>query len=156
MEIIQPINRDNFGNNIKLMRKYLIFEQLIKEVSQKNIPDNIAEIINLEIKHLNSIEETNKIFKKKFNRIQAHILKTLEKRLKIVPINFYQNNWMIIGMSVFGIPLGVAFGLSQDNMAFIGIGLPLGMVIGIAIGKSMDKKAKEENRQLNVEITRYW
>ena len=55
-------------------------------------------------------------------------------------------------MSAFGIPLGVAFGASLDNMAFLGIGIPIGMAIGMAVGAGMDKKAFEEGRQLNLEI----
>ncbi len=55
-------------------------------------------------------------------------------------------------MSVFGVPLGVVFGASFGNMGFIGIGLPIGMVIGMALGVSMDKKAFEEGRQLDLEI----
>jgi hypothetical protein len=37
------------------------------------------------------------------------------------------------------------------NMAYLAIGLPVGMPIGMAIGAQMDKKAKEEGRQLAIE-----
>jgi hypothetical protein len=37
-------------------------------------------------------------------------------------------------------------------MAFIAIGLPIGMVIGIGIGTGMDKKALAEGRQIDVEL----
>jgi hypothetical protein len=59
---------------------------------------------------------------------------------------------MAIGMSAFGIPLGVAFGTSLGNMGLLGIGIPIGMVIGMAIGSGMDKKAFEEGRQLDLEM----
>ena len=59
---------------------------------------------------------------------------------------------MGIGMAVFGIPLGVVFGTTQGNMAFIGIGIPIGLVMGVAIGSQKDKKAKEEGKQLQVDI----
>ena len=36
--------------------------------------------------------------------------------------------------------LGVAYGSITGNMAFIGIGLPIGMALGIAVGTGMDKK----------------
>jgi hypothetical protein len=55
---------------------------------------------------------------------------------------------MAIGMAVFGIPLGVVFGMSPGNMAFIGIGLP----IGLGVGSEKDKKAFREDRQLDIEI----
>jgi hypothetical protein len=59
---------------------------------------------------------------------------------------------MAIGMSAFGIPLGVAFGASLGNMGLLGIGIPIGMVFGMAIGSGMDKKAIQEGRQLDLEM----
>jgi hypothetical protein len=38
-------------------------------------------------------------------------------------------------------------------MAFMGIGMPIGIPIGLAIGSGLDKKAAEEGRQLDVEIS---
>ena len=55
-------------------------------------------------------------------------------------------------MTTFGLPIGAALGLSLGNMAFLGIGLPVGMSIGLGIGASMDKKAFEEGRQLDIEL----
>ena len=72
--------------------------------------------------------------------------------MKIVPINHYRNLWMVIGMSAFGLPLGVAYGTSIGNIGMMAIGLPIGMVIGIAIGTNMDKKALADGRQLSIEI----
>ena len=56
---------------------------------------------------------------------------------------------MVLGMSAFGIPMGVLFGLSIGNMGMLGIGLPIGMAIGVGLGSSMDKKAYNEGRQLD-------
>ncbi|MFC3414076.1 hypothetical protein [Algoriphagus hitonicola] len=72
---------------------------------------------------------------------------------KIVSKNHYRYTWMSPGMAAFGIPLGVVFGTSLGNMAFLAIGLPIGMAIGISVGSAMDKKASEEGRQINLEIT---
>jgi hypothetical protein len=60
--------------------------------------------------------------------------------------------WMLFGMSGIGLPIGVAFGLSIGNIGLLGLGLPIGMAIGLAIGMSLDKKALNEGRQLNIEI----
>lgn len=76
----------------------------------------------------------------------------LEKEHKIVPKNYYQSLWMLLGMAAFGLPIGAAFGASIGNMAFLSIGLPIGMVIGLAMGAGMDKKALKEGRQLDVEV----
>jgi hypothetical protein len=83
---------------------------------------------------------------------QTKIIKLLEKELKIVPKNYYRNIWLAVGMSVFGLPIGVAFGVSIGNMGLLAIGLPIGMAIGTLVGSRMDKKAFEENRQLDIEI----
>lgn len=53
-------------------------------------------------------------------------------------------------MSAFGIPLGVAYVSIIGNMAFLSIGLPIGMVLGMAVGAGMDKKALKEGRQLDI------
>jgi hypothetical protein len=44
------------------------------------------------------------------------------------------------------------FGIGLDNMAFLGLGLPIGLAIGAVLGLRMDKKAFEEGRQLDVKI----
>jgi hypothetical protein len=59
---------------------------------------------------------------------------------------------MALGIAVYGVPLGLAFGVSLDNMAFLGIGIPIGLAIGIGVGNGMDKKALKEGRQLDLEI----
>lgn len=50
-------------------------------------------------------------------------------------------------MASFGIPIGMAFGISFENMAFLGVGIAIGIVVGI----QMDKKAFKEGRQLVLE-----
>ena len=55
-------------------------------------------------------------------------------------------------MSAFGLPIGVAFGLSLGNLGLLGIGLPIGMGIGVALGTFLDKKAKAAGKQLEVEL----
>jgi hypothetical protein len=75
----------------------------------------------------------------------------IEKKHKIVPINYYRKLWMILGMSVFGIPMGLGVGLSIGNYGMLGIGIGAGMAIGVGVGTSMDKKAFNEGRQLDFE-----
>jgi len=55
-------------------------------------------------------------------------------------------------MAAFGLPIGAAFGISFGNIAFIGLGFPIGMSIGIALGTQKDKKAKENGKQLDIEM----
>jgi len=74
-------------------------------------------------------------------------------RLNLCLCAHWNDTWLAVGMAAFGIPLGVAFGASLGNMAFLAIGIPVGMAIGIAVGTGMDKKAFEEGRQIDLEIT---
>jgi len=52
--------------------------------------------------------------------------------------------WMVLGISVFGMPLGVVYGSVVGNMGLLGLGLPIGMCIGMALGAILDKKQKKE------------
>jgi hypothetical protein len=124
----------------------------LNELRKRELPVEMVSAINQEVEVINAVSDTGKGFRKMVRDKQSHILKMLEKELKLVPKNYYRNMWLAIGMAVFGLPLGVVFGASLGNMAFIGIGLPIGMVIGMGVGAEMDKKAFREGRQLDIEI----
>jgi len=136
----------------KLMKAYIQFEQLLSELIKKDLPNEVITAINNEIEQLNAISDSGKKLSKQVSKAIRNILKLLEKELKLVPKNHHRNLWLAVGMSAFGVPLGVAFGAALDNMGLLGVGLPIGMVIGMAVGTTMDKKAFEEGRQLNLEI----
>lgn len=151
MKINQLKSRPEINDNAKLLKVYTQFGSLITILEGLSLPDNIVDTINQSIKQLNMT--SNDRLLKETKKEQSKIIKLIEKQLKIVTINHYRNTWMALGMVVFGLPLGLAFSTSLDNMAFIGIGLPIGMAIGLAVGTGMDKKAQEEGRQLNIEIS---
>jgi hypothetical protein len=148
MKIIELKQRPGISENSKAYRPYVQFEKLIDELRKKELSEEITAFVNLDIEELNLITVEN--LKNQVKKKQAKIITQLEKELKIVPKNHYRNTWLAIGMSIFGIPLGVAFGASLGNMALLGIGLPIGMVIGLAIGTGMDQKAFKEGRQLDI------
>ncbi|MBK9247532.1 MAG: hypothetical protein IPM69_05330 [Ignavibacteria bacterium] len=128
------------------------FEELLAALRTKDVPNAVVQSINAEIHTANSFSGTSKEHRKKFRKLQLNVLKILEKELKLVIKNHYRNMWLVLGMSAFGIPIGVAFGVSIGNMGFLGVGMPIGMAIGIAVGIGMDNKAMLEGRQLNVEL----
>ena len=142
----------NTNNDKKLRCKFNFLEKLIMELKKRDIPYNIVKIINQYIDEINSFSGSSKDLRKKMYKAKTKILNLLEKELKLVPKNAYRRKWMVLGMSIFGVPMGAAFGASLGNMAFLGIGIAVGMGIGIAIGAEMDKKAMEEGRQLDLEI----
>ncbi len=125
------------------------FRQLLSELGKQNIPEPIISSINNDIDAIHAFSGSAGEMLKFFRKKQSTLLKKLEKELKIVPKNYYRNLWLALGMSAFGLPLGVALGISLGNIALLGLGLPIGLAIGIALGTSLDEKAKKEGRQLD-------
>lgn len=78
------------------------------------------------------------------------ILKKVRESYGYITPGYYQIQWMAIGMTAFGLPFGVVFGMTLGNFAFIGVGIPIGMSIGIALGAGKDKKAKDEGKMLSL------
>ncbi len=148
--ILEPIQRPELTDKTK--SAYEQFERLILEIKKKKLPEEIELVINKHIMQLNSITDTDKILRNEIRKEQSKIVGVLAQKLKIVPINYFRKTWFVLGMTVFGIPIGSALGLSLNNMAYLGIGLPVGMSIGLAMGSRMDNKAKEEGRQLDIEL----
>src|SRR6478609_716757 len=122
MNIIELKERQNISDNIKLNRIYVQFGELLKELRKKDLPQKIIESINQDIEELNSTSHTSNDFSKLTKQKQTKIIKIIEKELKIVPKNYYRNIWLALGMSVFGVPIGVAFGSSVGNMGLLAIG----------------------------------
>lgn len=126
------------------------FQELWDELEQMELPLSVSSFINSEVDHLNSLDDKGAVFRQ-LGSSQSAILKLLKEELDLIPSNYYRNQWVALGMVVFGVPLGTILGLSLQNMAFIGVGLPIGLAIGIGVGISLDKRAREEGRQLNFE-----
>lgn len=150
---INPLNhRNNIdNNNSKLKNNLSQLQLLLKAIEEKEIPVSVSEKMNQEIDSLNAIEDSNPSLQKAIKKTEIQLLKILDKELKIVPINHYRKLWMVLGMSAFGIPLGVAFGISIGNLGLLGLGLPIGMGIGVFFGISQDKKALAQGKQLAFE-----
>lgn len=146
------LNHRPDDENLKLNEIFSQFRQLLAELENRELPDEIVTSINNDIDEINSITVIGNELQKEIERRLQRIIKLLEKNLKLVPKNYHRNLWMILGIAVFGIPIGVIFGASLDNMAYLAIGLPIGLVIGIGVGAVMDQKALKKGRQLDIEI----
>ena len=153
MVITQLNPRPEIEQNKRLSKNFTQFERLLNVLGTRELPDAMTVYINNEINLINSTTGSEKALAKQVSTSQSGILKQLEKELKLVTKNHYRNLWLPLGMSTFGLPLGVMFGLFLGNMAFLGIGLPIGMAIGAAVGTSLDKKAVKNGTQLDMEIT---
>ena len=152
MELKKLQLKTEFYQDKKLSDRFEYFNKLINELQKKDVPVEIVNLINQDIEAINTFSGSGNQLLKQFRKMQSKILKILEKELKLVPKNHYRNMWLALGMSLFGIPIGVAFGTSMGNLGLLGIGIPIGMAIGIGVGTAMDKKASESGKQLDVEI----
>ena len=146
------IDRQNISENIKASNAYQQLVKLLNALELKELPTETIDLINQEIVQLNSLSNIDKNFVNATKEMENRIIKMIEKKHKIVPINYYKKLWMVLGMSAFGIPIGVAFGLSIGNFGMLGLGIGIGMAIGVGVGTSMDKKAFNEKRQLDFEV----
>lgn len=144
--------RPNLSSDPKLNGLYLQFGLLLNELNQKELSQNLITSINADVEQMNQSNSTGNEFKKLIKQKQTTILKQVEKEHKFVPKNYYRNLWMLLGFTAFGLPIGVAFGLSMGNIGLMAIGLPIGMGIGSLVGTQMDKKALKEGRQMDLEI----
>lgn len=86
----------------------------------------------------------------KISKLKNSLAQTLNKEHGLTTKGYYQGLWMVLGMSIFGMPFGTVFGLSLNNFGLFGVGLPIGMVIGMAIGAQKDKKAEAAGTVLEV------
>lgn len=146
------IDRQRISENVKAVNAYQQLGKLLNVLEIKELPADTVELINQEIEQLNAIADEDKYLFRKIKAKQNNIVKLVENKHKIVPKNYYKKLWLVLGMSVFGLPMGGAFGLSIGNLGMLGIGLPIGMAIGVAVGTSMDNKALKEGRQLDFEV----
>jgi hypothetical protein len=146
------IERQNISENLNASNAYQQLGKLLNALEVKELPTETVDLINNEIEELNSISEIDKYFLKAIKEKENNVIKLIEKKHKIVPRNYYRKLWMILGMSAFGIPMGLVVGLSIGNFGMLGIGLPIGMAIGVGVGSSMDKKAFNQGRQLDFEV----
>ena len=145
------IERPNISAHAKTAARYQQLGNLLQALENRQLPVEVSGQIHQEIDSLNANTETGRALERAIKTCQFNIIKLLEKKLKVVPKNYYRNLWLAAGMTVFGLPLGVAFGAAMKNMGLLAIGLPIGMGIGLAVGTSMDKKALQEGRQLDFE-----
>lgn len=152
MKLISLIPRSDIDQVYNLDKLYAQFDDLISELNGRQLPHEVVKVINHDIDQLNAISTSGKQLKSQIKLRQSKIVKLLEKELKLVTKGHYRNTWLALGMAVFGIPLGVAFGAINGNMGLLAIGLPLGMGIGLAVGSEMDRKAYNEGRQLEIEL----
>lgn len=120
---------------------------LISEIETKNIPEEVCYKVNYQIDKINSINgESEEQIKKQLEITFKKILNILEQDLGIIPQNYYRNMWLALGMSVFGLPLGVLIATFSSNISYLVFGMLIGMIAGLAYGSKKDQDALKENK----------
>jgi hypothetical protein len=152
MTIKKLVKRSELKSESKTEQYFNQLNNFLNLISEKDLSITVVENTNSQIDRINNIEDNDKLLKKALRKVQNELLRLIVKEDKLVTINYYRNTWMMLGMGAIGVPLGTAFGLANNNMGLIGIGLPIGMAIGIAIGVNQDKKAKKYGNQIDIEI----
>lgn len=150
--IKELIDHSYSSENMRLTNVYIQLRELLSELKKMELTPKVVEKINQDIQDLNDATVSSDELRKLAKRKQTDIVKRLEKELKIVPINYYRNLWLALGIAAIGIPIGVAVGAGSGNMGMLGIGAPIGMAVGLAIGTQLDKKAYKAGKQLGIEI----
>jgi len=152
MELTPLTSRPDSAKDEKFNSKFAQLKKLLSELSKHSATNAVVESINKEIVSFNQFQGSIKQEINQLGKAQKAIVQIAEKQLKLVPIGYYRNLWLALGIGAFGIPIGVAIGVATKNMGLLGLGLPIGMAMGLGVGTGMDKKAKESGRQLDIEI----
>jgi hypothetical protein len=132
--------------NPKVLQAINQLKELVVDLNHRALTMEIIDKINSEISLLN----TSDFSRKSIQKTETNIFHIVETHLNLVSKGHYRRKWLALGMTTFGIPIGVIFGLSVGNIGLLGVGLPLGLCIGIIVGNQKDKKAFQEGRQLAV------
>ncbi len=147
---LKPLS--NSYTNKGIIRKHDQLVRLLNAIQAHTIPAVVQTQINYQVDQVNAALDMPKTFKKVLQVAYKEIYKLATVQCKLVPKNLHRTTWMSVGMSVFGIPIGIAFSVASDNYGLLAVGLPIGMVIGMAVGSGMDKKAAETGKQLDFKL----
>lgn len=116
-------------------------KNLLNDLRERPLSEDIKREINAKLVKLNNLNSTEAGFSKQVAKTKSEILDLLQKKLKMVPQNYYTSLWLSLGMTAFGLPIGAVIFALTGNIAFLAVGLPLGMGLGSFYGMSLDRKA---------------
>jgi hypothetical protein len=148
MEIIELRKNNDLSQKESTVKAFSKLEKTLAVLREIKLSEASIKKINYKINMLNSFQGSERKFRNKLLIQKHNIVELARKDNGFVPEKYYQNQWFVLGMSLFGMPIGLLFSLASDNIGLLGIGLPIGMLIGYVIGKQKDENAKKEGKQL--------
>lgn len=151
MNIERLNERPETDGDEKLQSDYRRLVAILQALADRDGPEEVAGRINSEVERVNAVSGSTKEIRSGVRAAYTTIVQIAEKELNLVPRDHYRTLWTGLGLAVFGIPLGAAFGVALGNMALLGAGLPIGLAIGVGVGTNLDRKAAAEGRQLDID-----
>lgn len=127
------------------------FNSLLNDLRKRDLSEATVNMINGKIVKLNALSPDSNLQRKEIKAAKNDILKHLEKEYKLIAKHYYTSLGLPVGMTAIGLPIGTVIYILTGNIAFITLGLPVGMAIGSFFGAILDKKAEKENRVLKLQ-----
>ncbi len=143
----------NFIENLKIdttekseIKVYEEFLHILSRLKIREFSKNEINSIETELNSLNlqsNPENQKKYYKKALSKFQKYLRDTFSLTSK----GYYTKLGVQLGSS-FGIVAGIIIGERFEKSLGIALGIGIGMLIGVFVGRSIDAKAKSENRVL--------
>lgn len=136
----------------RLKEEWIYAEALLYALKQhQNLSSDSLLFINAQIKSFNASSHTIRTAISDLSSLQNAILRQVRVSDNIRLKNYYKSHWMILGILVIGIPLGLMFhAYTEINILF---GLIVGLGFGYLIGYSKDRKQGMLHGFLDIDST---
>ena len=143
IEELQKLNNETENASFKESISKVV--SLLKEIDNKNIPNEEKEKIQTSISSYLRIIQTQKDLKLSLKKMR----KSLAKDFGFIPPNYYLVLGIGLGLAL-GTSLGISIGVTFDNGIVFGpmIGSGIGLIGGLIVGMYLDKKKESKNRIL--------
>jgi hypothetical protein len=146
---LTKLNEKEAGKDFENSIKKLL--SLLTAIETKKVFEKDASKIFLRLEGMiKKVEADPAKTKYQIDKCSADIKNIAAKFYGLVTKNYYQNEWTASGTGI-GLCLGVMLFVLLDDITYLPIGLAIGAPAGMGIGNWLDKKAKIENRFLDVE-----
>lgn len=136
-------NETSKKSEVKLFNEFLY---ILGKMKSRAFTKDEIQSIESELDRLNlrsNPEKGIKYFRKALYKFEKYLKDTFS----LISKGYYTRMGVGLGSS-FGIVFGIVFLSNMERSGGIALGLSFGMLIGVVIGRSMDAKAKSEDRVL--------
>jgi len=136
----------NETTNTSEIKVYKNFLDILTKLKGRKFSLGEIQSIETELDRLN-LDSNPENRKKYFNKLLKEFKDYLKEKYSLTSAGYYTNIGVTTG-AAFGIVAGIIIGERFEKSLGIALGIGIGMLIGSFVGRSMDAKAKNENRML--------